>query len=434
VTEPRVFAMPSLGADMTEGTLLEWRVAPGDTVHRGDIVAVVDTDKSDIEVEVFDDGVVTELLVGVGTKVPVGEPLALIAPVRAKAAPAARRAAAPVEAPPATPTPAAVPAPTAVPVGRAPSVLSPVLRHLADELHVDLALVPVRAADHRVHRDDVVAAAARAVTPRRRVTPRARRLAAAAGIDVAAIDVGDQVVTGNDVAAYRAPAAAPAAAEPIDTMRSAIASLMRRSWQTIPHYHVATRVDLARTLAWLTATNESRPVTERVLPAALFLHAVARAAATAPAINGWWLDERLVTSPTVNLGVVVALRGGGLIVPTIARADEMTLRELMARLTDVVGRARRGRLRSSETAPASITVTNLGDLGVETLLGIIHPPQVAIVGIGAVHDEPCAVEGQVAVHPVVHLTLGGDHRASDGLAGATFLAQVARLLEPPEPS
>jgi pyruvate dehydrogenase E2 component (dihydrolipoamide acetyltransferase) len=214
-------------------------------------------------------------------------------------------------------------------------------------------------------------------------------------------------------------------------MRQAIANLMERAWREIPHYHVATRVDLSSALAWLTEQNASRPVRERLLPAALLLRATALAAARVPQLNGWWVDGAFRPAEAVDLGVAVSLRSGGLVVPAIAGADRLDLDALMAKLRDVVTRARRGRLRSSEVAGASLTVTDLGDQGVDAVYGVIHPPQVALVGFGKIHDEPWACQGMLAVRPVVHATLAGDHRASDGRAGARLLSTIAELLEEP---
>jgi pyruvate dehydrogenase E2 component (dihydrolipoamide acetyltransferase) len=256
-------------------------------------------------------------------------------------------------------------------------------------------------------------------------------------------------VIGNDVLAHAAPPPGrppvdgqPSGAPPgdraarsraiADRTRAATAASMTRSWREIPHYHVATRIDVSRSLRWLDERNAARPLSERVLPAALLLHAVARSARRHPRVNGWWVDGCFRPAPAVDLGVVVALRGGGLVSPTITGADALTLDELMARLHDIVTRARRGRLRSSDAAPASITVTNLGDLGVEAVFGIIHPPQVGLVGFGTVHEEPWAVDGMVGVRPVVHATFAGDHRASDGLAGAAFLRTLGEALQEPD--
>ena len=211
-------------------------------------------------------------------------------------------------------------------------------------------------------------------------------------------------------------------------MRLAIATLMERSWREIPHYHVGTRIDLGGALAWMAELNSTRPVTERLLPAALLLEATVRAAVQVPAVNGWWVEGRFRPAAGVDLGVAISRRGGGLIVPSITGAQDLDVHELMARLRELVTRARHGRLRSSDLAPASLTVTDLGDLGVETLQGIIHPPQVALVGFGAIHEEAWAEHGMLAVRPVVHATLAADHRATDGRTGAAFLAALARSL------
>ncbi|HEU5084030.1 MAG TPA: 2-oxo acid dehydrogenase subunit E2, partial [Acidimicrobiales bacterium] len=192
-----------------------------------------------------------------------------------------------------------------------------------------------------------------------------------------------------------------------------------------------TTVDLAAALAWLRARNEERPVTERVLPAALLLKATAVAAAEHPELNGWW-DDGHQPSPAVHLGVAIALRGGGLVAPGIADAERLSLDELMAALRDLTARARAGRVRQSEWTGPTITVTNLGDLGVDAVWGVIHPPQLAMVGFGAVHDAVVPVDGQPAVHPVVVASLAADHRASDGIQGAAFLTRLGHLLQAPE--
>lgn len=427
------FRMPSLGADMDDGVITEWLVAPGDEVRRGQIVVVVETDKSDIEVEVFEHAVVDELLVAEGDRVPVGTPIARlravgatpddvdrVAPMEPAASPPSAR---PEDGDPRRHEP--VPAP----------VTSPLVRHLCEDLHVDPRSVQGSGPGGRVQRDDVVRAATRR-TPR--VSPRARHLAVQRGVDpltLMATDPPGSVVMGDHVlaAAGSGPSAAVVETSPakqerpgdtVDPMRRAIASLMTRSWAEIPHFHVAARVDVSATLRSLEEHNAGRPPTERVLPAARWLQAVAAAARAMPGVNGWWVDGEFRPAEHVDLGVVVSLRRGGIVAPTIPRAEELSIDRLMAELAGVVSRARAGRLRSSDLAEASLTVTNLGDLGADLVHGVIHPPQVALVGLGAVHDEVVVTsEGALAAHPVLHATLAGDHRALDGLVGATFLAK-----------
>jgi pyruvate dehydrogenase E2 component (dihydrolipoamide acetyltransferase) len=445
------FLMPSLGADMERGRLVEWLVKPGDYVHRGDIVAAVDTDKAVMDVETFEEGVVAELLAEVGTVLPVGAALARI-----------------------TPTPAEV----AVPV-------SPPVRQLAHRLGVDTAGMRGTGKKGAVTREDVEHAAEQAgvqagvpdaglerrpeappVSERVRSSPRARRLAAELGVDLGTVSgTGPRgAVTETDVqrAAPAPPAPAPVeprvvpaerppeqpaekpakkpakapalpdAAERSASLRRAIGSLMSRSKKSIPHYYLSTTVDLRAALAWMQSANAGRPVASRLVPAALLLKASALAARDIPEVNGFYTDGEFHPSTAVHLGVAVALRQGGLVAPAIHDADTLPMDVLMERLRDLVGRARGGRLQRAEMADSTITVTNLGDLGVESVFGVIYPPQVALVGFGRVLEQPWAHDGMLGVRPAVTATLSADHRVSDGLRGSRFLARVDELLQKPE--
>ncbi|MGW5342729.1 2-oxo acid dehydrogenase subunit E2 [Streptomyces sp. HUAS TT3] len=427
------FTMPSLGADMDEGTLVEWLVAEGAEVARGDVVAVVETAKSTIEVECFASGTVTELLVEPGTTVPVGTPLAVITP----AAPGP---------PPVTPGP--VPAEAAL--------ATPLVRHQAADEGVNLQGVHGTGRGGRITRADV-SRAARPATGRIAASPLARRLAESLGVDLTTVKgtgsrgavKADDVraaagtrssATGSTVLAEQAaaigppppPAARATRATPSPDDRTAIARLMSRAKREIPHYYLSTTIDLAEALGWMRQQNSTRPVPERFVPIALMLKAVALAACEVPELNGHWADGRFVPATGVRLGTAVSLRGGGLVAPALADADRMPLPELMASLKDLVSRARHGRLRASETADPTLTVTNLGDQGVESVFGVIYPPQVAMVGLGRITDRPVAVDGMLAVHPTVTATLSADHRASDGATGARFLTALDRLLQHPE--
>jgi pyruvate dehydrogenase E2 component (dihydrolipoamide acetyltransferase) len=454
------FRMPVLGADMDEGTILEWLVKPGDEVHKGDVIAVIDTAKSAIEVESFSSGTIGELVVDVGVTVPVGTVLATIAEPggeRAEPAPAAAPARQkPAELPEAAPPAPAVPAPPPV---------SPVIRHRAHELGLDLATVHGTGPAGAVTRADVdKAAAARGPeaavhkqprsrkTPgggaeRARVTPLARRIAGELGVDLAGVtgtgpagavreaDVRQAAGVGRPAPAPRAAAAAPAtrsAAERNQSMRQAIARLMARSKREIPHYYVSNTADMTRALSWLHDRNLELDVSQRLVPAALLLKATALAARQVPQLNGYWVDDAFQPAEAVHLGIAISLRGGGLLTPAIHDAADLKLGELMARMRDLVTRARGGRLRGSELTDATITVTNLGDQGVESVYGVIYPPQVALVGFGRITERPVAVDGLVGARPVVVTTLAADHRATDGYTGARYLTAIADLLQRPE--
>ncbi len=215
-------------------------------------------------------------------------------------------------------------------------------------------------------------------------------------------------------------------------MRQAISAAMSRSNREIPHYYLSARVDFTRALEWLGRHNESRKAQDRLLPIVLLLKAVALGTKKVPEVNGFYVDGAFRPSDAVHLGVAISLRRGGLVAPALRDVDRKALGQIMRDLNDLVARTRAGKLRSSELTDASLTVTSLGDLGVATVYGVIYPPQVALVGFGRVQERPWAVGGRLEVRPVVSATLSGDHRVSDGLRGAQFLAALERLLQVPE--
>jgi len=381
--------MPSLGADMTAGTLVQWNVKPGDAVKRGDIIAIVGTEKADIEVEVYEAGTVEKLIAQPGDKLPVGTPLAFI------------RAEGEAAAPP-------IPARPVVKKGAPARVkASPLARKLAAELGVDLEKVHGTGPQGAIERHDVEQAAGTPAPP-----------------------AVEPVREGSPVALGRPTEAAPA--EPALGMRHAIAMAMARSNREIPHYYLSTKIDMSKALDWLDRFNQQRSVENRVLPVALLLKAVAHGLLQVPELNGFWIDDQLKLSAEVHLGVATSLRRGGLMIPAIHAAHQKSVEELMTALRDIITRARSGRLRGSEITEGTITVTNLGDLGVETVYGVIYPPQVALVGFGKITDQPWADQGMLGVRPVLTATLAADHRATDGHRGAQFLEVLRRLLEAPE--
>jgi pyruvate dehydrogenase E2 component (dihydrolipoamide acetyltransferase) len=215
-------------------------------------------------------------------------------------------------------------------------------------------------------------------------------------------------------------------------MRQAIAAAMARSKREIPHYYLSAAIDMSRAIKWLAEENKKRPVEGRLLLGAPLVKAVALALHEVPELNGFWKEGRAVPSKEIHVGMAISLRGGGLIAPALHNADEQSLDELMKNLRDLTQRARAARLRSSELTDPTITVTSLGEQGVETVFGVIYPPQVAIVGFGKVVERPWAVNGMIGARQVMTATLAADHRASDGHRGGLFLAAVDRLLQEPE--
>jgi len=391
------FELPSLGADMDEGTLLEWHVKPGDAVKRGQVVAVVDTSKAAVDVEIWHDGVVAELLVQPGEKIPVGTLLATLleageSPMAAATPPAATQAVPPVAQ--SEPVPAQVqPTPAAAVTRRA---VSPSARRRARELGVDPERLQGSGVQGSVTLADVEAAA--------------RAVPVAASSTVAASGAVDRA----------------------QDMRKAIAAAMSRSKREIPHYYLSETIPMARALSWLQQRNQGLPVDERLLPAVLMLKAVALALRRTPELNGFHREGRFQAAAAVHAGVAISLRGGGLVAPALHDVGDKPLAALMRELTDLVKRARAGSLRSSEMSDPTVTVTNLGDQGVETVFGVIYPPQVALVGFGRLVERPWVLDGTVQAIPVVCATLAADHRASDGHRGALFLTELRELLQQPQ--
>ena len=385
------YAMPSLGADMDEGSVIEWLVKVGDRVERGQVVARVETEKSDIDIEIWHNGVVEEIVVQPNLVVPVGTTLLRMSAVGAND------------------------------VGedvQASRQTRPV--------HNDVA--------ERIKSDDVVWA-----------SPLARQLAGERGIVLTEV-VGSGpggAVRARDLpsptplapVAAVAPAVEPARSSPSrsDRMRSMIAERMTRSNSEIPHYRLQRDVDLARLVDHLSSINETRPVADRVVAAAAFVRAVAIAAHRHPELNGTWSDDRFQPGRGVNISVSISLRSGGLVTPTIRDADTISLDESMRLLREFTTAARSGTMRSEWTVSnSSITITNLGERGADLVHGLISPPEVALVGFGRITERPWVVNGEVVPRPIVTVTLGADHRATDGAVGSRFLSTLANALEKPE--
>jgi len=386
--------MPSLGADMEAGTLVEWLVKPGDWVKRGDVVAVVETQKGAIEIETFQAGQIEEILVNLHSKVPVGTALARIRQEgEGRAGPTA------VVSPPAAPT-----FPPAAPRRGAPA-----LRPLV----TGPAVTGVRA------------------------SPAARRLAQELGIDLTTVTGSGPAgaITYADVERFGSAVASREKKRPswldLDAMRTAIAAAMARSKREIPHYYLEHQVDVTACEQWLAQRNATLPPDSRLLFAALSIKAVALAVCRFPAFNGFYRDNKFEPASAVNVGMAIAIRGGGLAAPALHDADQLSLAELMSRMRDLVQRTSTGRIRSSEISDPTITVSSLGERGVETLYGIIYPPQVAIVGFGKAVARPWVIDGAVGPRSIINITLSGDHRVTDGHAGALFLAEIGKLLQEP---
>lgn len=370
------FIMPSLGADMQSAVLMEWKVKEGDPVTKGMVIAEVETSKGVIEIEVFEDGTVEKLLVEEETECAVGTPLALI---RSKDMAAAIEPA-------------------------AQDLATPLLETLKEPEHETMP-----------------------AAERIKASPAARKRAKELGVELSALAADKEAIH-----LARIESEVTAKTPQPSGMRQAIAKAMSRSNAEIPHYYLGTSVNMTPALHWLEVYNKNKSIQERILPAALLIRAAVYALKEVPELNGFWKNDQLQMSTQINPGIAIALRKEGLITPAILGAEQMDLDATMQALGDLITRTRSGKLRNTEITQQTITLTNLGDLGVESVYGVIYPPQVALVGFGRIMDAPWAQGDTLCVRKVMQATLAGDHRATDGRTGGKFLDRLNQILQTPE--
>lgn len=369
---------------MEAGTLVEWLVKPGSAVKRGDIIAVVDTQKGLIDIEVFDEGIISELIIHENQKVPVGTVMALIE--SAKEAVIKKEQGVSEKIMGETRVEKIV-------VGEFPHGVkaSPLAKRMAAEKGIDLGTTKGTGEGGAITKEDVEKAIAEKI-----IVPKEEKIVAAT-----------------------------------EGMRMAVAAAMSRSNREIPHYYLETKADMSKALAWLADANKQRSVRQRLLPVVLLIKAVAKALTEVRDLNGYW-ENGLQQKPAINIGFVISLRAGGVMIPAIHDADKKTVDEIMTSLNDIIPRARAMKLRSSELSESTFTITSLGDGNVEKVFGVIYPPQLGLVGFGSITEQPWAESGMLDVRPVLTITLSADHRATDGATGSRFLMAVKNHLQKPE--
>lgn len=389
------FLMPALGADMETGKVVQWLVQPGAHVRPGEVVAVVETHKGAIDVEIFLEGVIDQLA-PLNEALPVGAVLARVqheGDARSAAPPPASLQVRAVQSAPSSPV---VPVPVAHAQAAGRVRVSPAARRGAQGHGLDPATLQGTGPEGAVTLADVERAAAQGAANRAAVPPVRR-----SGFDPA-------------------------------QMRQAIAAAMGKSKREIPHYYLSDDIDFSVAHQWLEDWNRERPPEQRLLAAALLLKATAQALQAVPQFNGFFENGAFRPGPGIHIGWAISLRGGGLVAPALHDVDRLSLPQVMEQLRDLVQRARAGGLRSSELTDPTITVTNLGERGAQSVLGVIYPPQVAIVGFGRVAPRPWVVDGGVVARPVLSTSLAADHRVTDGHLGGQLLAAIAQALLHPQ--
>lgn len=421
--------MPKLSDTMTEGTLIKWHKKIGDQVEIGDIIAEVETDKATMEMEAFDEGTITEILVQEGEKALVGSTLAILDGddgVSAPApAPAAIAAAATTTTSPAVATKPAV-IPQAMDGGRVKA--SPLAKKVAGELGVNLAGLSGSGPAGRIVRADVEAAATKS-TP----SPTAAAAAALAASMKAKV---------TSSAAVPAVAPAPAAIQPVakdgdqmiqlSSMRKIIASRLLTSKTTIPHFYLHVEVDAAPLMALRKQVNDQAELTHgnKYSVNDFVLKAVINATQAVPAVNASFAGDHIISFKHVGLSVAIAVEDG-LVTPVIKMAETKSLLKISREVKDFAVRAKERKLKPDEFDGGTITVSNLGAWGIESFDAIVNPPQAAILSVGAALEKPVVKNGQIVPGLRMNLGLSCDHRVVDGAVAATFLNEVKKLIEQP---
>ncbi len=414
--------MPQMGADMVEGTLVRWLKKVGDEVKRGEVIAEIETDKATVELEAFESGTILKLVAQEGEVVPVGDVIAILgdpaeAPPeveRKPVPPPAKREIEPEVKATASRT-IAEPAPMSTEDaerGEERIRISPVARRIAREAGLDIRGLRGSGPDGRILRRDVEAAIAERQRTAAPTPPAAPEPPA--------------------VPAPTPPArvAAPEVMGELSKMRRAIAHRMLLSKQTQPHYYLTLDVDMTDALAFRAQLNGGLAELQKVTINDLIVKACAIALERHPKFNASFADDGLRMNERINICIGIALEDG-LIAPAVLDCQAKSLGRIALETKDLVERARAGKLTAAEYGEGTFTITNLGAYGVETLIGIINPPQAAILGVGSVMEKPVVRDGEVTVRQVMKIALSADHRVTDGAEGARFIKEIQRVLEQP---
>src|SRR5215813_9856607 len=434
--------LPALSPTMTEGKIFKWLKKEGDSISSGEAIAEVETDKSNLEVEAFDDGVLLKIIIPEGETGKVGAPIAVIGQkgekVGASAAPA-KPAAAPA---PAAPKPAPKPPPPGPEARRE----MPQPEERAQKPGGPAQVVPIRRAEEP-------APAASEDNGRLRASPLAKRMAREEGLDLAGVqgsgpsgrivkrDVEAAIGQAGQAAAV-AKAPAPAAKGPapapmfgrrepdviaISGMRKIIAQRMAEVKPGVPHFYVTVDIEMEEAAK---LREQAKAAEVKVSFNDLIVKAAALALRRLPKVNVSLQGDRILQFNTADVGIAVAIEDG-LITPVIRDADQKSLGTIAAEARELAERARRKALKPEEYAGGSITVSNLGMFGVDSFIAVINPPQASIVAVGAVAEKPVVREGKVVVRKMMSATFSGDHRIVDGALGAQYLQELKALLEQP---
>ena len=433
--------MPKLSDTMTEGTLLKWHKKVGDRVEIGDIIAEVETDKATMEMEAFDDGVLTAINIPEGGKATIGSVLAVLDGNDVVSSPAAESAPASTGAQVAAVASAAVAqvAAAAAPVVHAAGERiksSPLARKVAATLNVDLNQIAGSGPGGRIVRQDVEAAS-QSTTQAAASAPKAASSSVLASAAAALAAASKSRATSPASAPTPAAAILPVAkAEDqiieLSSLRKIIASRLLTSKQTIPHFYLHVEADAAPLMSLRKQINDQASTTtgNKYSVNDFIMKALINATMAVPAINSSFAGDHIVRFGSVGLSVAIAIEDG-LVTPVVKNAETKSLLQISREVKDFAVRAKDRKLRPDEFDGGTITISNLGAWGIESFDAIVNPPQAAILSVGAVIEKPVVKNGQIVVGQRINLGLSCDHRVVDGTIAAAFLSEVKKLIESP---
>ena len=433
--------MPKLSDTMTEGTLLKWHKKVGDRVEIGDIIAEVETDKATMEMEAFDDGVLTAINIPEGGKATIGSVLAVLDGNDVVSSPAAESAPASTGAQVAAVASAAVAqvAAAAAPVVHAAGERiksSPLARKVAATLNVDLNQIAGSGPGGRIVRQDVEAAS-QSTTQAAASAPKAASSSVLASAAAALAAASKSRATSPASAPTPAAAILPVAkAEDqiieLSSLRKIIASRLLTSKQTIPHFYLHVEADAAPLMSLRKQINDQASTTtgNKYSVNDFIMKALINATMAVPAINSAFAGDHIVRFGSVGLSVAIAIEDG-LVTPVVKNAETKSLLQISREVKDFAVRAKDRKLRPDEFDGGTITISNLGAWGIESFDAIVNPPQAAILSVGAVIEKPVVKNGQIVVGQRINLGLSCDHRVVDGAIAAAFLSEVKKLIESP---
>jgi len=437
--------MPNLGFDTQEGRLIEWLKQPGDRVAKGEPIAIIESDKANVELESVAEGLLLEQLFTEGTDVSVGKVIARIGregDQETATVPAVAVGATAVPDSTVTPVSSPTSPPVTAPVATGKVEASPIARRLAAEHGLELAAIKGSGPKGRIKRADVerylsgrVTAAGGDGKSPLLALPKVRKAAREAGIDLTSVPATGSrgEITFADLAAFQAASGAPALETTVPAgaqevalsrVRQVIGRRLGASKREAPHFYVTGEFDLETALVCLNSLPAPQP---RINDLIQFL--TVQTLRQVPALNATFAGDRLLHYDVVNLAIAVA-REDGLITPVIHKADRLSLTGLAAESREIIERTRINRLLAGDLLDATFTISNLGVIRqVDHFTAVINPPQVAILSVGTVKQRPIVLDGGLFIHHTVHLTLSGDHRAVDGMHLGQFMATFQEKLD-----